>query len=378
MRRREFVSGSLGVLWAGAASFGATSSALSAAEGQSPVRPANRASATAIVANARRIVKPDGVERLEAVKLGGIEQWVSVRGADKRNPILLLIHGGPGYVSIPTSWWFTRGWEEYFTVVQWDQRGAGKTYLLNDPTKVAPTMTRDRLLTDVEELVEWVCRELEQEKLFVVGHSWGSYLGLQLAVRHPKRLHAYIGVGQLTNGPESERRGWAFTMQTAQAAGNREAIQQLHGIAPYFAPGRPSSLKDIYIQRKWLDLYGGVMADRKGNSDESDLVYLSPDYTDAEIARIWEGNDFSEHSLLQEVLALDVSSIRKLGCPLLIFAGRYDVNVNSDVAATWFATVEAPAKQFVWFENSAHLSMTEQPGHFLLSLVNHVRPLAGK
>ena len=91
-----------------------------------------------IIAEARKIVTANGVERLDKVRIGGSEQWVSIRGADKRNPVLLLIHGGPGYVSMPMSWWFTRGWEEYFTVVQWDQRGAGKTYLLNDPANDWP------------------------------------------------------------------------------------------------------------------------------------------------------------------------------------------------------------------------------------------------
>ena len=102
---------------------------------QEPAKPASRAEATAIIANARKIVTPNGVERLEKVAIGGIDQWVSVRGADRRNPVILYIHGGPGYVSIPMSWWFSRGLEEYFTIVQWDQRAAGKTYLLTDPAK---------------------------------------------------------------------------------------------------------------------------------------------------------------------------------------------------------------------------------------------------
>ena len=97
---------------------------------QEPAKPASRDEATAIIANARKIVTANGVERLEKVRIGGIDQWVSIRGADRRNPVLLLIHGGPGYVSIPMSWWFSRGWEEYFTVVQWDQRAAGKTLTL--------------------------------------------------------------------------------------------------------------------------------------------------------------------------------------------------------------------------------------------------------
>jgi proline iminopeptidase len=338
--------------------------------------PIGRAEATKVIAEARRIVNSRGIERLETVRIGGIEQWVSIRGTDKRNPVLLLIHGGPGYVSIPMSWWFSRDWEEYFTVVQWDQRGAGKTYLMNDPNSVAPTLTLERMVADTEEMIRWARNELGKEKIFIIGHSWGSYLGLEVAKHHPDWLYAYIGVGQLTNGPESERRGWTFALDAARSTGNTEAVHELEGIAPYFIPGHGASLKDIYTQRKWLDFYGGVMAHRRGNSAESALAKLSPDYTDQEILRIWQGNDFSEEHLLPEVLSQDLSDIRNLGCPLIIFAGRYDFNVNSEVAAEWFAKVKAPSKRFVWFENSAHLPMTEEPGKFLISLVRFARPIA--
>jgi proline iminopeptidase len=339
-------------------------------------KPLSRAEATAIIANARKIVTPNGIERLETVRIGGIDQWVSIRGRDKRNPVLLFIHGGPGYVSMPMSWWFSRDWEEYFTVVQWDQRGAGKTYLLNDPAMIAPTLTLERMVDDTEEMADWIRKELGKKKIFIIGHSWGSYPGLELARRHPEWLYAYIGVGQLTDGPESERRGWAFALDAARHAGNSDALHQLEAIAPYFSPGHPSSLKDIYTQRKWLDLYGGVMAHRDGNSAEGDLARLSPDYTADEISQIWEGNEFSEKYLLAQILSLNLTDTRKLDCPLIIFGGRYDVNVNSDVAAEWFAKVDAPSKQFVWFENSAHLPMTEEPGKFLISLVRYARPIA--
>src|ERR1700727_1857680 len=113
------------------------SMANAAADPKAP-KPRNRDEATKIIAEARRIVTPDGGERLETVKIGGIDQWVSVRGNDRGNPVLLHIHGGPGYISIPMSWWFSRDWEEYFTVVQWDQRAAGKTHLLTDPAAIAP------------------------------------------------------------------------------------------------------------------------------------------------------------------------------------------------------------------------------------------------
>ena len=343
---------------------------------QEPVKPASRAEAVAIIADARKIVTPEGVERLEKLRIGGIEQWVSIRGADRRNPVLLHIHGGPGYVSMPMSWWFSRGWEEYFTVVQWDQRAAGKTHLLSDPKAVVPTVNRDRMIADAEEMLAWVRKEFGKEKVFVMGHSWGSYLGLELARRHPQQLHAYIGVTQMADAPESERRGWQFAMDAAKREGNTEAIRELEAIAPYSPAGTVVPLKDLYTQRKWVGIYGGVMAYRKNNSADSALARLSPDYTDTEIPHLWDGNAFVAPYLLPEVVSLDMSSIERLDCPLILFLGRKDINVNADVAAEWFAKVKAPQKQLVWFEHSAHIPMTEEPGKFLVSLVTYARPIA--
>jgi proline iminopeptidase len=335
----------------------------------------SRKEAVRTIAEARRIVRPGGIERLEAVEIGGIKQWMSIRGADVNNPILLYIHGGPGYVSMPMNWWFGRGWEEYFTVVHWDQRGAGKTYLLNDPSETDSTLTLKRMQADVAEMISSLLRDLGQKKMFVLGHSWGSCLGLRIAQQYPHLLHAYIGVGQITNGPESERRGWASTINAARRDGNAEAVNVLQAIAPYFAPGQPAPLKDIYTQRRWLDYYGGVMAYRRGNSAESDLSKLSPDYSSEEITHVWDGNEPSEHALLATGLSTDLTAIQQLECPLILFAGRHDTNVNSSVAAEWFANVHAPIKHFVWFEHSAHLPMTEEPGKFLTSLLCYARPL---
>lgn len=376
VRRRDFLRSATGFSAGCLAAAGNYGAIAAAAEKRSSGKPFTRHEAASIIGNARKIVTPNGIERLEAIRIGGIEQWVSVRGSDKRNPALLFLHGGPGYVSIPSSWWFTRGWEEYFTVVQWDQRGAGKTFLLNGRAALAPTMIPERMVADAEEMVSWVARELGKEKIFVLGHSWGSYLGLEMAKRRARSLHAYIGVGQVTNGPESERRGWRFALDAARRAGNSKAVRELQAIAPYFPPGRTSPLKDLYVQRRWVEYYGGSMAYRHDSAAESDLVKLSPDYTDAEIARIWDGNDFSESHLLRQVLGLDESATRQLDCPLIVCAGRHDYVVNSELAAKWFTEVRAPRKRLVWFENAGHLVMTDEPGKFLVSLLQYARPLA--
>jgi len=338
--------------------------------------PESRSDAVKVIAEIRRVVADEGVERLEKVRIGGIDQWVSIRGSDRRNPVLLMLHGGPGWVSMPTSWYFQRGWEEYFTVVQWDQRGAGKTYAANEPSVIAPSMTREQMVADSEEMVAWLRREFGKEKIFLLGHSWGSYLGLEVAQRHPEWLHAYIGIGQISNAPESERRGWAWTLQQAQEDGNAKAVAELQELAPYAKGTAPVPLQSLFKQRKWLNYYGGMVHNRRGGDAEAAAIKLSPEYSDADVAAVWNGNDFSMEHLLSEVLSLDMSSVRRVDTPVFLFLGRHDHNVSSELAAKWADNLTAPEKQIIWFEQSAHEVMIEEPGKTLLTLVQQVRPIA--
>nr|WP_205746483.1 alpha/beta hydrolase [Dyella soli] len=329
-----------------------------------------------IIADLQQIVSPDGIDQHEKVRIGGIDQWVSIRGNHRNNPVLLMLHGGPGWVSMPTSWYFQKGWEEYFTVVQWDQRGAGSTYAANDPAALASTVTPDRMIADTVEMAAWLRKTFGQEKIFVLGHSWGSFLGLELARRHPDWLYGYIGIGQMTNMPESERQGWAFAMDEARRAGNKEAVKELQSIAPYAKGTTPEPLSRVMIQRKWLDEYGGMVYRRTGGYAESGAMALSPLYTDKDLLAIDAASEYSVTKLLNTALTVDFSSVRKIDCPVLLFLGRHDHNVSSSVAEVWFNQLQAPSKRIVWFEDSAHEVMVEEPGKLLVSLVQYVRPLA--
>lgn len=341
-------------------------------------KPRSRAEAVDVVRGLRHIVTPHGIERLQTVDVGGIRQAISIRGDDIDNPILLVIHGGPGYVEMPLSWWYARGWEEYFTVVEWDQRGAGKTYLLSDPKAVAPSMTPERIVADTVEMADWLRQNFHRRKIFVWAHSWGSYLGLELARRHPDWLYAYIATGQIVNGPESERRAFDAALRSARADHNAQALSELDAIAPYPKPGVTAGVAEIATTHKWSDFYGGVMAYRHDQEDESHAGRLSPDYSDTESPHIFDGNEFSEAALLPFTMTIDFSDVTRLACPIILLEGRHDRTTNAALAYAWFHRLAAPAKTFVWFENSAHEPESEEPGKFLLSLVHYALPKAGK
>ncbi len=342
------------------------------AQADGEVKPSNRSEAIKIIAGLRQIVTPQGIERLEPVDINGAKQWISIRSRNPANPVILVVHGGPGWVAMPTSWYFAQGWDEYFTVVQWDQRGAGKSY---DPALI-DTLTVGQMQRDIDAVIAWVRAETQQDKIFLLGHSWGSLLGLDVARRHPEWLHAYVGAGQVVDMRESERRGWAWAMQKAEERGNGEAVKELQSIAPYAVGEAVVPISDLFLQRKWVNAFGGAAYNRPDASFEAAAIALSPDYTDANVSNVWKAQDISVERLMPALLKNSMSPPTELSVPVFLLLGRHDINVSAELAAEWFARLEAPKKHLVWLEHSAHEMLVEEPGKAFVTLVNEVLPLA--
>lgn len=333
--------------------------------------------ARAIIANLQKVVTPNGIDKQVLVPVNGTQQWITVRGRDLRNPVLLFIHGGPAAPEMPTSWTFQNGWEDYFTVVQWDQRGSGKTYNANDPAKIAPTLTLAQMEADTAAMVEYLRRTYQKKKIFVLGHSWGSILGLTLAHDHPEWLYAYVGMGQMIDTPVAEQLDYEATLKAAEAARDAQAISELGALAPYPNADGTLSLDKINIERKWSVKFGGLSYGRDSYAYYYKASEISPDYTDADLGTIDKGSLLSLTHLLPVFSAFDYSKVTDFRCPIIIFNGRHDQTVSAQVTADWFAHVQAPFKKLVWFENSAHMMQIEEPGRVLMHLVQDVRPLAG-
>jgi pimeloyl-ACP methyl ester carboxylesterase len=330
----------------------------------------------AILAEAGKVVSDNGVDEARAVEIGGIRQWITVRGRDRRNPILLVIHGGPAAPESPNRYLFEAPWLDYFTVVEWDQRGAGKTYGLNDPTKVAPTLTKARMVDDAEALTAWLRRAYGKKKIFVMAHSWGTVLGLSLAQRRPEWLYAYIGVGQIIDMRAGEKIGYDWVLAQARAAGNATAVKELTAIAPYPEPDGAIPLAKIDVERKWSVRYGGLTHGRRSYDVWENAERISPDYSEADFKAIDAGSGLSFPKLLPDMAATDFTTLTRLRCPLILFAGRYDYTTPVAPVKRWYDRLSAPGKRFVWFENSAHMMYEEEPGRVLVSLVRDALPIA--
>lgn len=327
----------------------------------------------AIVADVGAINTPNGVEESYAVRIGGIDQWISVRGKDRDNPVILLVHGGPGSAELAIGWTFQRGWEDYFTVVQWDQRGAGKTWSLNDPETVIPTLTVDQMTGDVIEMIEHVRQKLGKEKVIVLGHSWGSIIGLKAAMERPDLVAAYVAHGQVINMQRNEEEGFRLTMAAARAEGNAEAVLALEALEPY--PGE-LTVERIGDQRTWSIHYGGLAAYRDSASAWFRAMRLSADYDEDVLKAYDAGSLASITALMPELRAVDLDAVTESPVPVFLLHGRRDLTTPPSAVSGWMEALEAPVKAEYWFDHSAHLAFMEEPGKVLMTLVTCVRPYA--
>jgi pimeloyl-ACP methyl ester carboxylesterase len=330
------------------------------------------------VAKARAIHTPNGIESLDAVRIGGIDQWIEVRGQNVNNPVLLFIHGGPGIAFIPMSAAFQDPWEKYFTVVQWDQRGAGKTYSTNDKDLQRRTMNVPQMQQDALDVANYLHQRFHREKIFVMGHSWGSILGLWLAHEHPELIYAYVGTGQVVNMAQNEAVAYQDTLEEARSRHNQKAVADLEGIAPY--PGPEPDPRKMQIARSWEMALLARSPDAGGFLNTKRILtglVSTPEYSLMDDRGFIQGMQFS-----RDVMQLDVAKIdlTKLGpvfhAPIFFFEGRYDPYCRPSLTADYLQTIQAPAKEIVWFENSGHFPFFEERQKYLDELVQRVLPLA--
>ena len=333
------------------------------------------AKARDVIKDLGRIVAPSGVQEAYKAKIGGIAQWINVRGQDRNNPVILFVHGGPASPLIPTIWQFQRPLEEYFTIVNYDQRGAGKTFNETAPDSLSDSIHIPRYIDDAIEVAEYIKTRYHKDKVILMGHSWGTVIGMGAALKRPDLFYAYVGIGQVISTRENERLSFDYAVEQSKAHNNEKAIKELASIAPY--PGdQPVTRERIVTARTWAQHYGGLSAYRDSSYYFYNAGKLSPEYNDCDVRAIDAGNMFSLGRLLPEFLGVDYRNVRSFPIPVVMFMGRNDYTTPSAPTDEWLKRVKAPYKRGVWFEHSAHMVPWEEPGKTLVSLLETVRPLA--
>lgn len=352
--------------------------------GAQEAAPANREipsrdTITARLAELRRIHAPEGIEALEEAPIGGVTQWVSIRGRNRANPVLLFIHGGPGVPMMPMTWAYQAPWEDFFTVVQWDQRGVGKNARSADREALRPTLTNDRIIADAEEMTAWVRKRLGKDKVVVMGYSYGTTVGLALARRRPEWLHAYVGAGQAAGSGEEYL--YKRVLELATQAKNEEALKELRALAPYPGPNR--TVDDALRLRKWARRFNGGWYGKPNLDLFFSLADWAPEYTQSDVDALVPTTQWFSRTLGtsrgpsngagKDAPGGEPANVFKV--PVIMIMGRYDLHTPYEPARAFFETIEAPRKRFITLERSAHVPMLEEPGLFLLTLVQEVLPL---
>jgi pimeloyl-ACP methyl ester carboxylesterase len=319
---------------------------------------------------------PGSVAALEKVRVGGSDQWVLERSADTCNPVVLFLHGGPGTSQLTSNRRDTRALEKHFTVVNWDQRGAGKSYgAIADPDK----MNIAQFVADTRELTSYLLKKFHQDRLVLVGHSWGSVIGALAVSRYPELYSCYVGIGQVGTMAEGEAASYRWTLDQARRRGNRRAVDALVAMGP--PPYDGDWRKKTITQRGYLARFGGeVHQSRFGASGRVvNGLLFSREYTLTDRVNVIRGILGSMRLLWPELLGVDLfESAPEIKVPVFLIEGRHDHECPSEIAERYFNALKAPTKELIWFDRSAHLPNAEEPDLFNKIMVEKVLPIAAR
>lgn len=319
--------------------------------------------------DAYAVKSPAGIDEASFVRIGGIEQWITIRGQNRANPVLLFLHGGPGDVTSPWGYAYFAPWYTQFTVVEWDQRGAGRTLRKSGPS-IAPTITVDRLVDDGIELSDYLRKHLGKEKIFIVGHSFGSTIGTLMARARPDLFFAYVGTAQVADNPRAEAFAYEALVKKAQASDNQRAKEELAQIGP---PPR-SSGQGYGVQRKWANQFEGADRFIYGTIG---LALVGPGSTVDDFNDSADGQQLSGERLVPQTKAITAKDLGvDFALPIFVIQGVDDFTTPTELARQYVDKIKAPRKEFVVIEGAGHFAVFTKSDEFLKELVTRVRPLA--
>lgn len=293
------------------------------------------------------------------VKINGIRQGMFIQSVDTNNPVLLLLHGGPGLPTFFLNTTHPTGLEKHFTLVWWEQRGAGISFSTKIPKE---TMTIDQMIGDTICVSNYLRARFNKEKIYLLGHSWGSFLGIQVAAKAPDLFHAYVGMAQITYQLQSEVLAHAFILDVYTSRKNEKMVRELQGAPVTLAKG---------ISKAWMRIRDPEMH-KLGIGTTHDMrsiitgiflpIWREPAYKLTEKVAIWRGKDWSRRCLWEQLLNTDLSeTVLQLKIPVYFFIGHHDYTSNQNLAAAYFRKLDAPLKGYYTFYHAAHSPIFEEP-----------------
>jgi pimeloyl-ACP methyl ester carboxylesterase len=310
------------------------------------------------------------IDQTSFVPLGGLEQWISIRSEDRSNPVLLIVHGGPGEAQWPAAEIY-KPWEKEFIVVQWDQRGAGHTY--GRYGEKTPDVTLDRIAKDGVELAGDLCHELGKKKIIVLGHSWGSLVATRMVQMRPDLFAAYVGTGQVASWTATLNIQYDLLLAKARRDGDNATVKELEAIgrpgptdADHFSFLNKYHFRSLWppSDQQWLQHLRSQAAELKAREPE-------------QFKNLEDGMEFSgEHVLPDQIAANLPQTACNVHTAFFVIQGKHDVIAPTQAAIDYFNCVKAPKKELVLIPHAGHFAFMTASDKFLQLLISKVRPIA--
>jgi pimeloyl-ACP methyl ester carboxylesterase len=302
------------------------------------------------------------------IEIGGIKQGLFLRTENQKNPVLLFLHGGPGTPELAVFYRYetSERLEKYFTVCYWDQRGQGMSFSNSIDTA---TMTLEQMIDDTRQITEYLKRRFNQERIYLMGHSWGSFLGIKTIEKHPENYLAYIGIEQITNQMESEKLAYDYMLRHAMEINDKSAVRNLEKYNRN-STGFPNMDYLGNVRSPLMNKYGiGIMHNNFSMAGLYKDMLFFKGYTLSEKINYIQGMSFSMAHLWDYVMEdnLFESSI-SFQVPVYIIHGKFDYQVSYTLSCEYLKNIEAPEKSFFTFENSAHSPNGDEPEKFVQTI----------
>ncbi len=307
----------------------------------------------------------NAIAELRQVELNGRKEWISIRGQDKTNPVLLFLAGGPGGTQMAAVRHDLSELEKHFIVVNWDQPGSGKSYGSMKISDITPAV----YIEDGIALTKYLCEEFRREKIYLVGESWGSALGIFLADSAPELYHAVIGTGQMVSFLDTELMDYELAMQIARERGDAGTVATLedNGPPPYY--GSDVTWKSAaYLQYLSMVMASNPEITNGGYNTFRDL--FASEYGIFDKINFFRGIVNTFNHVYPQLYDIDLrEGYTKLDVPVYFFIGRHDINAPTSLVEDYFNMLDAPAKELVWFEHSGHSPWINESELFVSELL---------
>lgn len=320
-------------------------------------------------AQAYAVEGADSIDEAGYVPIGGMDQWISIQGDDRRRPVLLFVHGGPGDASSAWAYPYFRAWEKEFVVAQWDQRGAGRTL---SRSGVPTALNLNQMVDDGVQVAQYLQQQLKQPKIILVGQDWGSVLGLLMIKARPDLFLAYVGTGQIVDPVQDERDAYALALKTAQDAHDAQAVAELKaaGMPPY-VEGSPAQ----QILARWRDTCEGAESARFRDA-RLGFALSAPGYSVHELDDWLDGRSISEQLLARQRREFAPRRLQgSFEVPIFVIQGAGDCTSPAPLAMHWLEEVQAPRKQFLSLDEAGHFAMFVRSDAFLRAMSGVLAPL---